>query len=414
MGTRTISKNWKVEGVLTNVTNAKLSDPTGAYGVKRNDTDAVVVADGTAMTNPSTGVYESSFTDIDGIAYTAYVEIEYQSATYHFEVDLPARTSTGSMVASYNSLLERVGHFLFGKRTGFSSDQKSDIEECIHDGLRDVYAMHPWSFFRPIREIATVAPHTTGTVTVASGVVTFTSATVPTWAALGVLKIGNNYYDVDTRDSNSQVTLEDTSVTVSSASSYELGRQEYDLPTGFDSIANDSDLHYEPGQGEWYPPVTQRHDSMVRHKLQDDPYFDRPIFYSVRTVEFDPDVGSRKRLALYPTPDAAYVLKVPMVLRPVPISAGDQYPVGGEMLTQVITEACLAAAERNYDDQGREHARRFQELIGVAIRDDLERSTPTSLGRDMPAGESYGNILRDDHWARSVRMGDVTIDGVTH
>ena len=83
------------------------------------------------------------------------------------------------------------------------------------------------------------------------------------------------------------------------------------------------------------------------------------------------------------------------------------------MLTQVITEASLAAAERNYDEMGREHTKMFMELLPLAIKDDLDRSSPTSLGRDRPAGESYGNILRDDHWARSVRMGDVTIDGVT-
>ena len=50
MTTRLISFPWKVEGVLTDVTTAKLSDPTGTYGVKRNDTSAVVVADATAMT----------------------------------------------------------------------------------------------------------------------------------------------------------------------------------------------------------------------------------------------------------------------------------------------------------------------------------------------------------------------------
>tara|TARA_R100000808_G_scaffold8956_2_gene24946 strand:+ start:8153 stop:9118 length:966 start_codon:yes stop_codon:yes gene_type:complete len=318
-----------------------------------------------------------------------------------------------AMVASYSTLLARVGHFLFGKRSSFSADQTTDIEECIHDGLKTVYAAHPWSFFRPIAEITTVAPYATGTVAIASGVVTLSGGTFPAWAASGVMKVGSTYYDVNTRDSNTQITLEDTSVAVSAGSSYELGQHEYDLPTSFESIANDSDLHYEPGQADWYPPVTQRHDGFIRHKLQDDPYFDRPVCYSVRTVAFDPDVGSRKCLALYPTPDAVYVLKVPMILRPTQISSSDPYPVGGEMLTHVITEACLSAAERNYDDQGREHTKMFMEMLPLAIRDDRERSTPTSLGRDMPAGESYGNILRDDHWARSVRMGDVTINGAT-
>lgn len=412
MATRIISKEFMVEGVLTNVTSAKLSDPTGTYGVKRNDTDAVVVADDTDMTNSATGVYDYSFTDVQDVAYTAYVEFVYAGVTYHFEVDLAARTETGTMVASYSSLLERVGHFLFGLRTGYSADQTSDIEDCIRDGLRDVYAAHNWSFFRPITEIETTAPYSTGTVTVAAGVVTLVGGTFPSWAAVGVLKIENDYYDVDTRDDDNQVTLEDTSVTVADASSFELGRPEYDLGVAFEAVSNDSDLTYEPGQSDFYPPVRNRHDSQVRRWQQNNPYYDRPIYYSVRTVVFDPTVGSKKRLAFHPIPDAVYVLKVPMILRPTMIDATNQYPVGGETLTPVITEACLAAAERNYDEQEGRHAKRFMELLPLAIAADLEKSTPTSLGPDCPRGEGYRNSYDMDQIARSLRMGAITLDGV--
>ena len=128
MATRILQKTFRVEGVLTDVTTAKLSDPTGTYGIKRNDTDAVVVADGTDMTHSATGVYEYSFEDTQDIAYTAYVEFVYGGSTFHFEVDIAARAETGTMVASYSMLTDRVGHFLFGIRTGFSSDQLDDIE----------------------------------------------------------------------------------------------------------------------------------------------------------------------------------------------------------------------------------------------------------------------------------------------
>ena len=90
MATRTIRKTWKVSGVLADVTTAKMSDPTGTYGVKRNDTNAVVVADGTAMTKTATGTYEYSFTVIAGVAYTAYMEFVYLGSTYYIEEDFPA------------------------------------------------------------------------------------------------------------------------------------------------------------------------------------------------------------------------------------------------------------------------------------------------------------------------------------
>jgi len=317
-----------------------------------------------------------------------------------------AASAPGGMPVSYSSLLERVGHHLFGIRTGYSADQVVDIEECMKDGLRDVYAAHSWSFFRPVKTITTTAPYDTGTITIASGVVTLAVGTFPSWAAVGVLKIDNDYYDVNTRDGNTQITLEDTSVTEADASSYELGRPEYDLPTGFEAIVG-KELAYEAGQSDFYPPVRERHDDQIRAWRQDDPYHDRPLYYSTRTVEFDPTVGSRKRLALYPTPDAAYVLKVPMQLRATMIDETNQYPVGGESLSQLIVEVCLAAAERLYDEQPGMHTNRFQELLPLAIRADQEATSPTTLGPDSPRGENADSI------SRAIRMGDIIFDGTT-
>lgn len=410
MATRTVRKTWRVEDVLTNVTTAKLSDPTGTYGVKRNDTDAVVVADGTNLTNSSTGVYDYSFEDTVGVAYTAYVEIVYAGATYYFEVDFTARSASGEMVSSYSYLLERVGHYLFGIRESFSSDQTDDILDCIRDGLRRVYAAREWSFFRPIKDVATTAPYATGTVTIAAGVATLTSGTFPSWAASGILKVSNNYYSVASRGSGTQITLDDTSVTVATASSYQLARPEIELDSAFEAVSNDSDLTYYPDQNELHPPVRQRHDQQIRTWQQDDPYFDRPVFYSVRTVEFDPVVGSRKVLAFYPTPDAAYVLRVPQILRPVMIDAVNQYPVGGEQLSQLILEACLAAAEHNFEERDHVHEKRFLELLPIAIQTDQERSSPTSLGGDAPRGERGAGIY-DAYWLRSSRIGSVSLGG---
>lgn len=340
MGTRIVSKSWKVEGVLTNVTSAKLSDPTGTYGVKRNDTNAVVVADGTSMTNSATGTYDYSFTDIQDIAYTAYVEIVYAGAAYYFEVDLPARTSVDGMTVNYSSLLEDVGHFLFGLRTGFSTDQTDDIEMNITRGLRRVYAAHSWSFFRPVKPITTAS-----------------------------------------------------------------GTYSYALPTGYESI--ESEMHYAPGESDFYPPVRERHDSDIRRLQMDneDTDYDRPRYFSVRTNEFNATIGSTKQLILYPTPDAVYVLSARMTLRPVAIDAVNQYPVGAEQLSAVIVEACLAEAEVSMDDTVGIHGKRFDELLPFAIQADMRSATPRTLGNDAPQGETSC-----DYVARTV-MGDVSING---
>lgn len=412
MATRLISKAWRVENVLTNVTTAKLSDPTGTYGVKRNDTDAVVVADGTNMTNSSTGIYEYSFSDVANVSYTAYVEIVYLGATYHLEVDIPARTSAVSGPVSYSGLVERVGSYLFGIETGFAADQLTKIGYCINDGLNRVYSAHEWSFFRPVSDVTTTAPYATGTITIAAGVVTLTGGTFPSWAADGILQVDDNYYSVASRESNTQITLDTTSVTVASASSYQLARPEIPMDAAFDSVSNDSDLTYYPSPDCWYPPVRQRHDATIRKMESDTPEFDRPVFYSVRTSTFDPTVGSRKVLAFYPTPDAAYVLRVPMILRPVDLDDSNQYPIGAEMLSQVILEACLAAAEHNYEERNHVHEDQYQKLIAMAISKDQERSSPTSLGPDAPSGvRGRGGIMDYNYRLREQRIGRLTFNG---
>jgi len=317
-----------------------------------------------------------------------------------------------STQVSFTILQERVGHYLFGIRTGFSSDQQSDIGDCLNDGLRRVYAAHNWSFLRPLADVTTTAPYATGTVTIASGVVTLTGGTFPSWAASGVLKVSNRYYSVASRGSDTQITLDDTSVTVASAASFQLARPEIALDATFDSVSNDSDLTYYPSAESWYPPVKWRHDATIRHLEGTNPEFDRPVFYSVRTVTFDPTVGSRKVLALYPAPDKVYTLRVPMILRPVLLDAVNLYPIGGEVLAQVMLEACFAAAEHSFEEREHVHEKRYMELIGLAIREDQERSSPTSLGSDNPRSErrQFG-VLDYSYRLREQRIGGLTLDG---
>jgi hypothetical protein len=315
-----------------------------------------------------------------------------------------------STQVSFTILQERVGHYLFGIRTGYSSDQEDDIGDCLDDGLRRVYAAHDWSFLRPVADVATTAPYATGTITIAAGVVTLVGGTFPSWAASGVLKVSNQYYSVASRGSDTQITLDDTSATVATAASYQLARPEIPLDATFDAVANDSDLTYYPSPDTWHPPVKWRHDATIRQLEGNNPEFDRPVFYSVRTVTFDPTVGSRKALVLYPAPDQAYTLRVPMILRPVLLDATNIYPVGGEMLSQVMLEACLAAAEHNFEEREHVHEKRFMELIGLAIRDDQDRSSPTSLGADGSRGSS-GSMVDYEYRLREQRIGSVSIDG---
>jgi len=317
-----------------------------------------------------------------------------------------------STAVNFAILQERVGHFLFGIRTGFSSDQQDDIDDCLQDGLRRVYSAHDWSFLRPVVDIKTTAPYATGTVTIASGVVTLTGGTFPSWADSGTLKVSSNYYSVASRDSNTQLTLDDTSATVATASSYQLARPEITLDATVDSIAPDAVLTFYPAADRWYPSVQRRSDLTIRQLEASNPEFDCPVFYSQRTVTFDPTVGSRKAIAFYPAPDKVYTLRVPMILRPVLLDSVNLYAIGGEMLSQVMLEACLASAEHNFEDRENVHEKRFLEQIALAIRDDQQRSSPNTLGPDAPPGERGRSSVTDwGYLTREQRIGGLTLDG---
>ena len=311
---------------------------------------------------------------------------------------------------NYAILLERVGHAVFGIRSGYSTDQTTDIENAINDGLRDVYAAHDWSFFHPVTAITTSAPYSTGTITIADGVATLVddvgslvTAAFPSWAAQGVLKVDDGYYEVDSRYGDNQVTLEDTSVSADALSSYEICRHEYDLPASYEKI--DGELTYEPGESDYYPAIKARQEGELRRRLQDNAYTDRPLYYALRRAEFDPTVGSRWRIVLYPTPDAAYMLYAPMKLRPTSLDSTNKYPVGGEKLSQLILEACLASAERLYDGAVGIHSKRFQELLPLAIQADKEASTPRTLGPDAPRDKYKIPV--------PAQFGDLTFNGDT-
>lgn len=105
-----IIRKISIKGVLTDPTSIKLSDPTGAYGVKRNDNNAYVVADGTAMTKVSTGVYTYNFTDpAYSLTYTYWVEIVYDGETYHLDFTATGGVDNGTIAYDIETMVDILG-----------------------------------------------------------------------------------------------------------------------------------------------------------------------------------------------------------------------------------------------------------------------------------------------------------------
>ncbi len=86
MSTKTLSITHKVDGVLTDATTLKLSDPTGAFGVRLQSDQSVVVADGTDFVNDGMGLYSYEITGLtSGAVYEYWVETVYGGTTKRVE-----------------------------------------------------------------------------------------------------------------------------------------------------------------------------------------------------------------------------------------------------------------------------------------------------------------------------------------
>ena len=95
MSTTYVNVTFKtLAGVAFDPTTVKLSNQAATIGVKRDGNDDVVVADNTAMTKISTGVYQYSFTDpAADLTYTAYIEYVISGETYWIEKSVTGATS---------------------------------------------------------------------------------------------------------------------------------------------------------------------------------------------------------------------------------------------------------------------------------------------------------------------------------
>ena len=85
MSTTTITKKFKVDGILADPTSFTVAAATGVYGVRRQDTGAVVVASGIALVRDSLGIYHLSWEDpAAGLVYEYVLRCVYAGETHYF------------------------------------------------------------------------------------------------------------------------------------------------------------------------------------------------------------------------------------------------------------------------------------------------------------------------------------------
>jgi hypothetical protein len=260
----------------------------------------------------------------------------------------------------FSTLRERIGYYAGYTATSsnWTTEQARQIQDSLEGGLRQFYhaptlpeskTVHRWSFLEPTTGFTTVAPHETGTVTIVDGVVTFSSATVPAWAAGADLFVDNATYQVNTRDSSSQVTLVDLTVDADAGSSYSLRRPAYTLPDDFAGLIGP--LVYRPEsyrRGIEIPRVSDG-EVLAWRSRSGTGRCGTPVVCAVRPQSTAGSTGQRHELLLWPIPDDIYYLDYKYHAIQNTLSS-DQYPMGGQPHAQTVLASCLAYFERHYND----------------------------------------------------------------
>jgi len=117
-------------------TSVKLSSVAGTYGVKRNDTDAVIVADGVDMIKSVVGTYSYTFDEpagADGLIYTYVVEWTYNGHT-DYDERLVAGESSGLSILNNKTKYINWIKQEFQPRTLAIPDET--IEQIIDNSVR--------------------------------------------------------------------------------------------------------------------------------------------------------------------------------------------------------------------------------------------------------------------------------------
>lgn len=150
----TISFVAKINGNLVDVDSIEFADQTGSFGVRRVDTGAVIVAEGTALTRASIGTYTYSFAEPEAnLQYQYSIKLVYLGVTYYYNrfvtsgsisslIVIPSTDHYSSQAEVYRLLGKTAADLIVSDHTSEDkaylwNDLLQDVDETI-----SMYVLH--------------------------------------------------------------------------------------------------------------------------------------------------------------------------------------------------------------------------------------------------------------------------------
>lgn len=135
----TFTWSIRVNGVLTTADSAPtLADSTATYGIKRLDTNAVVTAAGTSLTNASTGIYSYALASpVSGVTYRAAFKAIVSGKTIYATKDMVSGGTATGYYADQTDLETRIGAENVAAFSNVSGDTTAADTTRIGNALED-------------------------------------------------------------------------------------------------------------------------------------------------------------------------------------------------------------------------------------------------------------------------------------
>lgn len=279
-------------------------------------------------------------------------------------------------------------YFSFGATVGsFSSTEAEQVAVAIRRGYRCfLFPMplpgepvaHKWSFLHAATTLSVNAPYSTGDVTIVDGVVTLESGTWPAWAAQGLLSISGTLYPVSSRDSNTQITLHDTTLDAAAETTFVLYQGDVDAPDNFGGFDDYPTFLTPSARNE---RLTRVDESAIR-SMRAIPGMatGRPEYIAARVINASATSGQRYQFMLAPAPDAAHVWEYTHHVSPDMFTT-TQYPLGGPAHAETILQAALMIAAQMLSNQEQYQRKKaeFEERLAASVAHDRQRMTPERI-----------------------------------
>lgn len=281
------------------------------------------------------------------------------------------------------------------------ADFATRVDMCVDIGCRWVYEpevlqgemhVHIWSFMQPqLAAFQLTTPYSTGTITVAAGVVTGSGTNFPSWAANGEVVVNGQSYTVASRSSGTSITLDDTSLTIASASSFTLQQSSYVLPDLFGGFTGDLFLNQQANTLGYSLVRASKEEILGLQRSNVADFAAQPVKFSVYPADQTGVVDQKWLLSVWPLPDASYTLTGFYAVNPYRLTSSLPYPMGGLPLSECLREAVMAAAEIEFKGELGIHNQLFRQRLQAAVSFDRQMSNPGNLGQNLD--RSYDRMM---------------------